>query len=139
MPRTRAGYKFPHVTTQAKEHDHALCKVVEAVAARAAAGHEEWGTVHLMPPVDDGGRAKAVRNKIFGARNCAVLAGRFGELSVSVRYLHPDGSLSNTQAPVSGAYRLAVAVYLRDAARAEIIGRVRRGEPLAFNPYREGP
>lgn len=136
MPRTRAGARFPHATTQAREHDHALCKVVEAIAARAAAGQEPWGTVHPMPPVADAAQVHQVRNRLFGGRVCRQLSTRFGELSVSVRYQQPDGSWENKRTPVNGAYVLGVAVYLRDAARSEITGRVRRGEPLAYNPLR---
>lgn len=136
MPRTTAGHKYPHVTTDAKEHDHAMCKVVEVIAARAAAGQEPWGTVHPMPPVTDATQAHQVRNKLFGGRRCSALATRFGTISVSVRYRQPDGTWQNKRTPVNGAYVLGVAVYLRDAARAEIVGRVNRGEPLAFNHYR---
>lgn len=136
MPRATAGYRYPHATTAAREHDHKFCDVVAAIAARAAAGHEEWGTVHLMPPIADAGQAKTVRNKIFNGRNCKQLAARFGTLSVSVRYLVPSGDFTNKQAPVNGAYVLVVGVYLREQARQEIAGRVGRGEQLAYNPYR---
>lgn len=136
MPRTRAGYKFPHVTTQAREHDHALCKVVEVIAARAAAGQEDWGTVHAMPGVADAGQVHSVRMRLFNARRCKILAGRFGQISVSVRYQQPDGTWENKRTPVNGVHVLGVAVYLRDAARAEIIGRVRRGDQLDYNPRR---
>lgn len=139
MPRTRAGYKFPHVTTEARTHDHAMCKVVEVIAARAAAGQEPWGTVHAMPPVADAAQAHSVRMRLFNGRRCSILAKRFGTISVSVRYRQPDGTWENKQAPVNGAYVLGVAVYLRDAARAEIVGRVNRGEALVYNAFREAP
>ena len=52
MPRSQAGYKYPHVTTDARKHECRLCEVVGKIAERAAAGDEEWGTAHHMPPVN---------------------------------------------------------------------------------------
>jgi hypothetical protein len=114
-----------------------MCRVVEAIAARAAAGVEPWGTVHPMPGIAGAQRVHAIRNRLFSGKNCGILAERFGEISVSVRYRQADGSWENKRVPVEGAYVLGVAVYLRAAARSEIIGRVQRGEKLAFNPYKE--
>lgn len=137
MPRTTAGHRYPHVSTTARPHDHAMCKVIEAIAERAASGTEEWGTIHDMPPVGDEVKAHALRNKLFNARNCGQLADKYGPLSVSVRYRHPDGQLRNQRVPAGRGYVLVVAVYPRDMARAEITRRVGDGKKLAYNPRRE--
>ena len=136
MPRTTAGHRYPHVSSTARPHDHAMCKVIEAIVKRAVSGAEPWGTVHDLPPVAAEDRAHAFRNRLFNARNCGQLADRYGPLSVSVRYRHPDGELRNKRAPGGRGYVLAVAVYPRDAARAEITRRVGDGQRLAYNPWR---
>ena len=136
MPRTTAGHRYPHVSVTARTHDHAMCKVVEAIAKRAAGGAEEWGTTHRMPPVGDQQRAGELRNKLFNARNCGILAGKYGPLSVSVRYLHPDGELRNKRVPAGSGFVLVVAVYPRADGRAEIARRVGDGKKLDYNPWR---
>lgn len=127
MPRKQAGYRYPHVTTDAREHDHRMCKVIEVIADRVLAGTEEWGVPHAMPPVPDEATAKKTRSRFFTAKFCKILERRYGEL-MSVR----------CEYELTGAgYVVTVQVWPRSVARAEITRRVSAGEKLAYNPYRE--
>lgn len=137
MPRKTAGHRFPHATTEARPHDHTMCKIIDMIAERAGSGDEEWGTVHRMPPLPDAAQAHAVRNKLFNARKCRTLARIHGTLSVSVRYATDTGELTNTRTVTAKGYVLAVAVYPRAQARQNIITRVNSGERLSYNAYRE--
>lgn len=137
MPRTTAGHRYPFASSTARQHDHAMCRVIEAAVKRATAGDEDWGTTHPLPPVGSEAQAHIARNKLFNARNCGILADRYGPLSVSVRYLHPDGELRNGRLPTDRGFVLVIAVWPRDMARAAITKRVKAGERLAYNPRRE--
>ena len=116
-----------------------MCEVVAVILGRVAAGTEAWGTPHAMPALSDEMTAHATRNKIFNARNCGQLADVHGEISVSVMYAKPDGTLSNKRVPGPDGYRLVVRVFTRDVGRRAIINRVANGEQLAYNPRKERP
>lgn len=138
MPRKGAGYKYPHVTTAAKVHDHTMCPVIGAIATRARAGDEPWGTEHEMPPLPlDEDAVTRIKNQLFLGRSCQKLAREHGALSVSVTYRTPDGQLQNSP-PVrlEGGYVLVVRVWDRRTAKAEIERRVEQGQPLAYNVMR---
>jgi hypothetical protein len=137
MARTRAGYKYPHATTDARPHDHRMCRVIEVIAGRATAGAEAWGTIHHMPPIGDEQAASRARARLFNARNCPRLAIKYGQLSVSVHYTADDGTTSNERVAGEHGYVLAVRVYPRAMARSEIVRRVRAGQPLAYNARKE--
>jgi hypothetical protein len=116
-----------------------MCPVIGAVAERARAGDEPWGTEHDMPllPVDEA-RADEIRHQLFGGKRCQRLARIHGALSVSVTYRRPDGGLQNSP-PIrlEGGYQLVVRVWNRATAKAEIERRVEAGEPLSFNVMRQ--
>lgn len=127
MARKTAGRRYPHATTDAREHDHRMCKVVEAIADRVTAGQEEWGIVHPMPPVGDEATAKSIRARLFRAKFCTALKKKYGEL-MSVRCEYELTELG---------YVISVQVWPRSVARAEITRRVNAGEKLHYNPFRE--
>lgn len=138
MPRTGAGRRYPHATTDARRHACTMCHVVGLVAERAESGAEDWGTPHRMPPVTDGeDRAEQVRRDLFVARSCPKLAKRHGPLSVSVQWLAADDSTVNrpTVRRPEG-WVLVIRVWSRDQARAEIARRVGAGEQLHYNVMR---
>ena len=138
MPRKQAGRKYPHVTTAARKHEHVMCPVIGAIAERARAGDEPWGTMHDMPVLAvDEERAEKIRDQLFGGRYCRKLATQHGALSVSVTYRTPTGELQ-TSPPVrlEGGYQLVVRVWTRSASKAEIARRADAGEPLAYNVMR---
>lgn len=127
MARKTAGYRYPHATTDAREHDHRMCLVVQAIADRATAGTEPWGTRHPMPLVPTQEIAKKTRARMHNAKFCRQLEQRYGELmSVKCDY-EPSGD----------RWQIWVQVWPRSVARAEITRRVRAGEGLAYNPYKE--
>jgi hypothetical protein len=133
MARKTAGAKYPHASSTARVHDHQWCPVVGTVAERVAAGSEEWGTAHPLPPQPADGRAVLIRQGLFRGRDCAKLKKQHGELSVSVTYQREDGTLSNTPVLNDGKHVLVVRVWSRDIAKKEIAGRVGRGERLHYN------
>ena len=137
MPRTRAGYRYPHASTDAREHDHRMCAVIDAIAQRAGSGAEEWGTAHHMPPLGSATEAHRARNKLFNGRDCAKLAKAHGALSVSVMYLTPSGEYTNTRTTAGDGYVLVVRVWPRATGQQEIVSRVGRGERLTYNAFRE--
>lgn len=137
MPRKTAGKRYPFATTDARPHDHSLCRVVGKIAERAARGDEPWGTVHRMPPVPGEEQAADIRRRLFLGRDCKALARQHGELSVQVRYLGEDGEAGNSPARRPEGYVLAVAVWPRDRGKAEIARRVNDGESLHYNVLRE--
>lgn len=132
MARRPAGAKFPHVTTAARPHDHRWCPVVAAIARRALAGREQWGTRHPLPARPDlsndaGDGALDIKRGLYRARACGQLrAEGLPELSVQADYDHlPDGT-----------YQPWVRVWTRGLAKKEIIRRVGNGEPLPYNVER---
>jgi hypothetical protein len=138
MPRKGAGYKYPHITTAARVHDHTMCPVTSAIAEAARAGDEPWGTEHDMPIMAvDADKAIEIRRKLFTAKDCKRLAAVHGALSVSVTWRTPEGGLQNSP-PVrlEGGYQLVVRVWAKSIAKAEIQRRVEAGEPLAYNVMR---
>lgn len=137
MPRRGAGYRYPHATTDAREHACRMCTVIGLIAAKARDGAEEWGTLHQLPPLDSGPQARKIRNQLFDGRTCKKNTNVHGELSVSVKYLNPDGTHTDSSALTDHGYVLVVRVWPKDTGRKEITRRVSRGESLAFNPYRE--
>ena len=140
MPRKGAGAKYPFATTAARTHDCTMCPVIGHIAERARTGDEPWGTEHdlSLPGEVTEERAEEIRHQLFGGKRCRKLARTHGELSVSVTYRTPDGTLQNSP-PVrlEAGYQLVVRVWTRRAANAEIERRVEAGEPLAFNVMRQ--
>lgn len=138
MPRQTAGHRYPHISSTARVHDHRFCRVVQQILQRIESGAEPWGSPHPMPALPGEQEAHEIRNKIFGAKNCGQLADDHGEISISVMYDPGDGKpLTNKRVAGPGGYVLVVRVFTREAGRRTIVNRVRAGEPLAFNPYRE--
>lgn len=136
MPRTTAGARYPFASTAARQHDHRWCPVVDAIAARAAAGGEPWGAEHDMPPLDGAEQATRIRQGLFRGRGCARLRKQHGQLSVSVTYRDDRGELHNRAVPRAGKYVLVVRVWTRGAAKQEIARRVADGQPLDYNVMR---
>ena len=125
MPRTRAGRRYPHVTTEARPHNHQFCPVVSAIAAAAAKGDEPWGTRHEWHVTTEDA-ARSARTGFYAARYCKAVRGQLGEpASVQSQY-EPDGE----------TWKVWVRVWPRSAARAEIARRVKAGERLAYNVMR---
>jgi hypothetical protein len=137
MPRKTAGYKYPHVSSTAREHDHRMCAVIDAIARRAASGAEPWGTPHHMPPLGDESQAHRVRNRLFGGRSCPRLARVHGTLSVSVMYATDAGEYTNARTATGKGFVLVVRVFTRDAGQQAITERVASGQQLAYNPRKE--
>lgn len=125
MPRRTAGRRYPHATTDAREHDHRMCLVVQAIADRATAGDEPWGTRHDMPVLPDEATAKKVRSRMHTTKFCRGLERRFGELM----------SVKCEIEPAAKGWLVWVKVWPRSLARAEITRRVSAGEQLHYNPY----
>ena len=123
MPRRTAGAKYPHVTTDAKPHNHGLCPVVQAIMKRVAAGEEEWGALHKMPAVTTEADAKKVRTGFYAARYCREITRALGE-PVSIQSNYDEDN---------GAYVNWVRVWPRSVAKLEIARRVTAGEKLAYN------
>jgi len=122
-----AGKKYPHVTTDAKPHEHRWCPVAGAIAQRALAGKEQWGVRHDFPAFATEDKAKEVRAGLYKARNCKILRDEgLPELSVQAEY--------DTLA--DGTFRPWIRVFLRSQAKAEIARRVKAGEPLHYNVMR---
>jgi|SRR5579862_1659847 len=128
MGKRPAGKRYPHATTDAKEHDHQYCPVAGAIARQALAGKEQWGTRHDFRPVDDQEKAEEIRLGFYRARNCAILRQEgLPEISVRAEY----DTLGD------GTFRPWIQVFLRAQAKKEIVRRVSSGEPLAYNVMRE--
>lgn len=127
MARTRAGKRYPHVTTAAREHNHRMCPVVGKITERAAAGAEPWGTRHDMPPVPAEQTAREVKAAFYSARYCKQLMAATGE---------PLSIQSDFDQLGDKSYVVWVRVWPRSIAKAEIARRVNAGEPLAYNVLR---
>lgn len=127
MPRTTAGRKYPYVTTDARQHNHRMCPVVQVIADRVTAGAEEWGVLHPMPPVPSETIAREIRAAFYAAKYCRQLAARYGD-KISVK--------SEFDQQPDGTYTVWVKVWTRTIARQEIARRVAAGEPLAYNVTR---
>lgn len=129
MSKRPAGYRYPHVTTEAKESDHRFCPVLEAVRQRVADGREPWGYPHVMPPVKSLAEAQDAKNGLYRARNhTSRKRGRCGDQALSVRADYHDNG--------DGTYTITFQVWDRATAKQEIIRRVRDGEQLAYNVRR---
>ena len=123
-----AGRRYPHATTDAREHDHRWCPVAGAVAQRAMAGKEDWGTRHDYPAVRSEAEARDIKNGLYRARSCRALrAEGIPVLSVQADYDRME----------DGTFRPWLRVWTKEAGRAEIIRRVKAGEPLHYNVMRE--
>lgn len=127
MARTRAGKRYPHVTTAAREHNHRMCPVVEMIADRVAAGAEPWGTRHDMPAVPADKIAREVKQAFYSARYCKQLMAKTGE---------PLSVQSDFDRIGKTSFVVWVRVWPRSVAKAEIARRVNAGEPLAYNVLR---
>lgn len=136
MPRKTAGARYPHASSTARQHDHRWCPVVGIVAERVTAGKEDWGLEHALPPIGSETRAAEIRQGLFRGRDCAKLKKAHGELSVSVTYRMPDGTLSNSPVATERGYVLVVRVWSRTIAKKEITRRVSDGEALHYNVMR---
>jgi hypothetical protein len=122
-----AGRKYPHATTDAREHDHQYCPVAGAIAKRAIGKREQWGTRHDFPAVATEDEAKEIKAGMFRARNCQVLRGEgLPEISVQADY----------DQLADGTFRPWLRVFLRSQAKAEIARRVKAGESLVYNVMR---
>ncbi len=125
MPRTTAGRRYPHVTTDARPHNHQFCPVVAEIVKAAAAGAEPWGTRHEwhVTTVD---AAKQARTGFYAARYCRGVRDQLGEPASIQSQAEQDGE----------TWKVWVRVWPRSAARAEIARRVKDGEHLAYNVMR---
>jgi hypothetical protein len=124
LARTRAGKRYPHITTDAKPHNHKMCGVVRVIGDQAAAGLEPWGTRHDMPPVPSETVAREVKNAFYAARYCRQLAARFGE---------PVSIQSDFDRLGDTSYVTWFRVWPRSIAQKEIARRVKAKEPLHYN------
>jgi hypothetical protein len=141
VPRKGAGWKYPHITTQAKPHDHTMCPVIGQIATLARSGSEPWGTPHEIGPIPvTQAKITEIRNQLFHHKKCQRILAEHGALSASVTYRDPDGQLVNpgTAPPprLEGGYVLVIQVWTRERGKANIASRVEAGEPLAFNILR---
>lgn len=127
MARQRAGKRYPHITTDAKPHNHRMCPVVLVIGDRAAAGAEPWGHRHDMPPVPSSSAASEIKQAFYSARYCRKLTAHFGE---------PLSIQSNVDRIGDTAYVVWVRVWPRSVAKAEIVRRVQANEALAYNAAR---
>lgn len=139
MARKTAGYRYPHATTAARQHDHSMCAVAETIAARAEAGAEEWGTPHRLPPVGDPAEAHRIRNRLFAAKQCKRVQKAHGMLSIAVHYLTDGEELTNTRTATGRGHILVIRVWPIAHGRARITERVEAGEQLDYNPWKERP
>lgn len=127
-----AGARYPHVTTDAKPHDHRWCPVAGAIAHRAMNGKEQWGTRHDLPVVadvtnDDGSGALDIQRGLYRARSCRQLRTE-GLPAISIQ--------AGYEQLADGTYRPWVRVFDRKQAKAEIVRRVTSGEALPYNAMR---
>ncbi|MGH3226717.1 MAG: hypothetical protein ACRDPY_49915 [Streptosporangiaceae bacterium] len=130
MPNRSPGARYPHATTDAREADHTWCPVLAAVAARVAAGREQWGAVQGPYPVP-GGQPAALEAKrgLYRARgHTGRRRGGCGALALSVR--------ADTGPDEAGGWQVWFQVWDRAQAKREIVRRVRAGESLAYNVRR---
>lgn len=136
MARKTAGARYPHASSTARQHDHRWCPVIGVIAERVADGAEDWGLEHVMPPIGSETRAVEIRQGLFRGRDCAKLKKAHGELSVSVTYRAPDGTLSQSPVVTYQGYVLVVRVWPRVAGKKEVARRVTDGEALHYNVMR---
>ena len=129
MARTGAGHKYPHVTTDARPHNHAMCPIVAAWAGYAAAGGEDWGTRHDMPALTSEAAARKAKTGFYAARYCKELKAQLGE---------PVSIQADITQPSPGKYVVWFRVWPRSVAKAEIARRVAAGEQLAYNVLTKG-
>jgi hypothetical protein len=139
VPRKTAGRKYPHVTTDAKPHNHQFCPVVSKIVELAAAGDEEWGTIHEWHVTAETD-AKNARTGFYAARYCRSITARLGEpVSVQANY-EPDDPMwkagKGKSAALPTTWRVWVRVWPRSVAKKEIARRVKAGEQLAYNVTR---
>ena len=127
MARTRAGKRYPHVTTAAREHNHRMCPIAGMIADRVAAGLEPWGTRHDMPPVPSEKTAREIKQAFYSARYCKQLMAKLGE---------PLSVQSDFDRVGDTSFVVWVRIWPRSVAKAEIARRVSAGEPLAYNVLR---
>lgn len=128
MARTRAGKTYPYTTTDARQHDHRFCGVVQAIVARARAGQEEWGTVHPMPAVTSAAIADEAKRGLYRARKHGY--------SVRAVVVGPGGQLAAGGIVPADQYVVELQVWSRAAAREYIVQKVQSGESLAYNVRR---
>lgn len=137
MARKTAGYRYPHATTDARQHDHTWCPVIGKIADRVAAGTEPWGIPHPMPPIAGEPDAARIRQGLFRGRSCRQVTSKHGQLSVSVMYRYADGTEGNKpDLGPGGRYVLVVRVWDRKTAKREMARRVKNGEQLHYNVLR---
>lgn len=127
MARTRAGKRYPHVTTDARPHNHSFCPVVRVISSRAMLGAEPWGTRHDMATVQSETMARKVKQGFYAARYCPELTKHVGE---------PISVQSDFERIGDTEYQVWVRVWPRSVAKAEIARRVKSGEELAYNVLR---
>ncbi len=125
MPRKTAGKRYPHATTDAREHNHQFCPVVSAIASSVSDGAEPWGTRHEWHVTTEDA-AKKAKAGFYAARYCKAITRQLGEpVSIQSNY-QPDGE----------TWTVWVRAWPRSVARAEIARRVKDGERLAYNVMR---
>jgi hypothetical protein len=124
LGRTRPGRRYPHVTTDAKPHEHMMCPVVRKIGDQAAAELEPWGTRHDMPPVPSETIARKVKGAFYSARYCRELGKHFGE---------PVSIQSDFDRLGDTSYVVWFRVWPRSVAQKEIARRVKNKEPLHYN------
>lgn len=124
MPRVTAGRRYPHATTEAREHDHTWCAIVGAIADHVTAGDEPWGTPHPLS-LPSRREAERVRAGIYRARYCRELTARYGE-PLSVQAIQEQGA---------GGWTVTLRVWTRTAA-TRWVAAGRDGQGLAYNVLR---
>lgn len=130
MGERPAGYRYPHVTTEARDADHRFCPVLEAVRARVEAGAEEWGKIqHVSATLATPAAADDVMRGLYRARNhTGKKRDACGPRALSVQagyYDNPDGT-----------FGVWFRVWDRATAKRYLAARVAAGEQLAYNVMR---
>jgi hypothetical protein len=128
MARKTAGRKYPYATTEARQHDHRFCPVVQTIAQLAQSGAEPWGTIHPMPAAATLDQAEEAKRGLYRARKHGW--------SIRAIVRKPGEQLASGVLVPAGQYVVEVQVWTRALAKQHIATKVQAGQPLAYNVMR---
>jgi len=131
MARKTPGRKYPYVTTDARQHDHRFCPVVQTIARLAESGQTAWGTVHAMPAAGTLDQANDAKLGLYRARKHGW--------SIRAIVRRPGEQLASGQLVGAGQYVVELQVWTRAQAKQHIAAKVQAGQPLAYNVMRRDP